>query len=79
MYMYVYTYLKCIYVYLNTYVTCIYGILDVYCEDGENGFTGNYFLLFVWLFFFTYALLAVVYVSHVEDRFFIPLVCNLSK
>jgi hypothetical protein len=27
-------------------------------------------LLFVWLFFFTYALLAVVYVSHVEDRFF---------
>jgi hypothetical protein len=28
------------------------------------------FLLFVWLFFFTYALLAVVYVSHVEDRFF---------
>jgi hypothetical protein len=28
------------------------------------------FLLFVWLFFYTYALLAVVYVSHVEDRFF---------
>jgi hypothetical protein len=28
------------------------------------------FLLFVWLFFFTYALLAVVYVSHVEDRSF---------
>jgi hypothetical protein len=28
------------------------------------------FLLFVWLFFFTYAVLAVVYVSHVEDRFF---------
>jgi hypothetical protein len=28
------------------------------------------FLLFVWLFFFTFALLAVVYVSHVEDRFF---------
>jgi hypothetical protein len=27
---------------------------------------GN-FLLFLWLFFFTYALLAVVYVSHVED------------
>jgi hypothetical protein len=26
--------------------------------------------LFVWLLFFTYALLAVVYVSHVEDRFF---------
>jgi hypothetical protein len=25
--------------------------------------------LFVWLFFYTYALLAVVYVSHVEDRF----------
>jgi hypothetical protein len=36
------------------------------------------FLLFVWLFFFTYALLAVVYVSHIEDRFF-TLVCNLSK
>jgi hypothetical protein len=28
------------------------------------------FLLFAWLFFFTYALLAVVYVSHVDDRFF---------
>jgi hypothetical protein len=28
------------------------------------------FFLFVWLFFFTYALLAVVCVSHVEDRFF---------
>jgi hypothetical protein len=28
------------------------------------------FLLFVWLFFFTYALLAIVYVSHVEDRLF---------
>jgi hypothetical protein len=28
------------------------------------------FLLFVWQFFFIYALLAVVYVSHVEDRFF---------
>jgi hypothetical protein len=28
------------------------------------------FLLFVWLFFFTYALLTVVYVSHVENRFF---------
>jgi hypothetical protein len=27
-------------------------------------------LLFVWLFFFTYALLTVVYVSYVEDRFF---------
>jgi hypothetical protein len=27
-------------------------------------------LLFVWLFFFTYALLAIVYVSHVEGRFF---------
>jgi Leucine-rich repeat (LRR) protein len=25
------------------------------------------FLLYVWLFFFTYALLAVIYVSHVED------------
>jgi hypothetical protein len=30
----------------------------------------NSFLLFVWLFCFTYALLAVVYVSHVEERFF---------
>jgi hypothetical protein len=30
---------------------------------------GNNFLLFVWSFFFTYALLAVVYVSHVENRF----------
>jgi hypothetical protein len=28
------------------------------------------FLLFVWLFFFSYALLAAVYVSHLEDRFF---------
>jgi hypothetical protein len=28
------------------------------------------FLLFVWLFFFAYALFAVVYVSHVENRFF---------
>jgi hypothetical protein len=28
------------------------------------------FILFVWLFFFTYALLAVVYVSHMEDRLF---------
>jgi hypothetical protein len=28
--------------------------------------------LFVWLFFFTDAFLAVVYVSHVEDRFFTP-------
>jgi hypothetical protein len=28
------------------------------------------FLLFVWLTFFTYALLALVYVSYVEDRFF---------
>jgi hypothetical protein len=28
------------------------------------------FLLFVWLFFFTYVLLAVVYVSYVEDKFF---------
>jgi hypothetical protein len=28
------------------------------------------FLLSMWLFFFTYALLAVVYVSHVVDRFF---------
>jgi hypothetical protein len=28
------------------------------------------FSLFVWLFFFTYALLAVVYVSRVEDRFY---------
>jgi hypothetical protein len=38
------------------------------------------FLLFVWLFFFTYASLAVVYVSHVEDmHFLIPPVCNLSK
>jgi hypothetical protein len=27
----------------------------------------------------TYALLAVVYDSHVEDRFFTPLVCDLSK
>jgi hypothetical protein len=26
-------------------------------------------LLFVWAFFFTYALLVIVYVSHVEDRF----------
>jgi ABC-type multidrug transport system fused ATPase/permease subunit len=31
---------------------------------------GQCFLLFVWLFFFIYALLVVVYVSHVEDRFF---------
>jgi hypothetical protein len=28
------------------------------------------FSLFAWLFFFTYALSVVVYVSHVEDRFF---------
>jgi hypothetical protein len=37
------------------------------------------FLLLVWLFFFTSALLAVVYVSPVEDKFLTPLVCNLSK
>jgi ankyrin repeat protein len=30
------------------------------------------FLLFVWLISFTYALLATVYVSHVEDKFFTP-------
>jgi hypothetical protein len=34
--------------------------------------------VFVWLFFFTYALLAVVYVSHVEERFF-NTPCNLFK
>jgi hypothetical protein len=36
----------------------------------------------VWLFFFTYALLAVVYVSQVEDRFLLTLmrfVICLSK
>jgi hypothetical protein len=38
------------------------------------------FLLFVWLFFFTYALLAVVYVSHwLRIDFLTPLVCDLSK
>jgi hypothetical protein len=36
------------------------------------------FLLFVWLFLFTYALLAVVYASHVEDRFLSFVIC-LSK
>jgi hypothetical protein len=46
-------------------------------EDHEAGYfiVGLFcyicsFLLFVWLFFFTYALLAVVYVLHVEDRSF---------
>jgi hypothetical protein len=38
------------------------------------------FLFFVLLFFFTYALLAVVYVSYVEDRFLLtPAVYNLFK
>jgi hypothetical protein len=36
------------------------------------------FLLLVWLFFFTYPLLAVVYVSHwLRIDFLTPLVCNL--
>jgi hypothetical protein len=34
-------------------------------------------ILFVWLFFFTYALLVVVYILHVD--FLTPLVCNLFK
>jgi hypothetical protein len=34
----------------------------------------------MWLFFFTYALLAVVYVTHViRIDFLTPFVCNLSK
>jgi hypothetical protein len=36
---------------------------------GAKVLPGELFI-FVWLFFFTYALLAVVYVSYVEDRFF---------
>jgi hypothetical protein len=36
------------------------------------------FLLFMWVFFFTYALLAVVYVSHwLRIDFLTPLVCNM--
>jgi hypothetical protein len=49
-------------------------------HDGRDGrFDRTVIGMFVWLFFFTYALLAVVYVSHIEDRFTTPLVRNLSK
>jgi hypothetical protein len=59
----------------------------VFCQNcelvpaGVECLNGRYIdiCLFVWLFFFTYALLAVVYVSHVEDRFETPLGCNMSK
>jgi hypothetical protein len=55
-----------IYVYITDFVIeepLGYFIVGMFCYICS-------FLLFVWLFFFNYALLAVVYVSHAEDRFF---------
>jgi hypothetical protein len=39
-------------------------------KESEEGLHQWFKVELVWLFFFTHALLAVVYVSHVEDRFF---------
>jgi hypothetical protein len=45
-------------------VQCLgYFIVGLFCYSIS-------FLLFVWSCFFTYALLSIVYVSYVEDRFF---------
>jgi hypothetical protein len=55
------------------YVTSVMYILKsrvMYVKILHHGGYICSFLLFVWLFFFTYALLAVVYVSHGKDRFF---------
>jgi hypothetical protein len=47
--------------------TQAWGVLKGRVEELiDTGYTNR----FVWLYFFTYALLAIVYVSHVEDRFF---------
>jgi len=58
-------------------------VATISTNEANTDTTSNVsYRIFVWLFFFTSALLAVVYVSYVEDRFLlIPLVCYscLSK
>jgi hypothetical protein len=72
LYLYEYTHIHakdlsiCLYQYLIFFarVQCLgYFTVGLFCYICS-------FLLLVWLFFFIYALLAVVYVSHEEDRFF---------
>jgi hypothetical protein len=60
-------------VHVHIFLPHIIDILGLFCYICS-------FLLFVRLFFFTYALLAIVYVSHVKDGFFnTPRLLFLSK
>jgi hypothetical protein len=73
-YIYIYMYIY-IYIYLCIYIDKY--IYTYWCLD--MWFYICSFLLFVWLFLFTYILLAVVYVSHwLRIDFLTPLICNLS-
>jgi hypothetical protein len=73
--MYIYDYEYYVYEYVHKCkILCIHMLQYVYSYIHTNIDT------FVWLFFFTYTLLAVVYVSHVEDRFLnTPCLLFLSK